>query len=84
MRWWAVAGLSTSAAAVPSSRRLRGTLGFHVVPTDRSGKAIQANPNCQPHPCAWLQPALSSDPIRSFKQCFIQNLQAAQDRVAHC
>ncbi|KJV34170.1 hypothetical protein [Pantoea sp. SM3] len=47
-------GRSTAAAAGPSSRRLRGTLGFHVVPTDRSGKAVLANPNCPAHPCAWL------------------------------
>ena len=31
------AGLSTSAAAGPSSRRSRGTFGFDVVPTNRSG-----------------------------------------------
>ncbi len=31
------AGLSTAAAAGPSSRRSRGTFGFDVVPTNRSG-----------------------------------------------
>ncbi|WP_182057344.1 hypothetical protein [Pantoea sp. ME81] len=31
------AGRSTSAAAGQSSRRWRGALGFHVVPTERSG-----------------------------------------------
>jgi len=31
------AGLSTSAAAGPSSRRSRGTFGFDGVPTNRSG-----------------------------------------------
>ena len=39
-------GRPRAADAVPSASTSRRA--------DRSGKAIQANPNCQSHPCDWL------------------------------